>query len=111
MIIKEKEGKAFIVDKADAALSIFMDDEGTMRSEMTPIKGLDEAIDNLIKKTDGVKEQASSYGVAQPYSNDDEDDDDEEDFLDEPDVKVEPKTMKDMEMIDPLEGIERIDMG
>ena len=30
-----------------------------------------------------------------------EDEEDDEDFLDEPDVEIEPKSMKDMEKIDP----------
>lgn len=95
MAQKEKDGKAFIVDKQETALSVFIDDDGNMRSEMVRIDGLDEVLDNL--------EQKKPVGGQS-------DDDDEEDFLDEPELKVEPKKMKDMEMIDPLEGDEIFDM-
>jgi len=47
MAQKEKDGKAFIVDKQETALSVFIDDDGNMRSEMVRIDGLDEVLDNL----------------------------------------------------------------
>ena len=39
-----------------------------------------------------------------------QDNDDGEDFLDEQDMKMEPRIMTDMEMIDPSEGVETFDM-
>ena len=39
-----------------------------------------------------------------------QDNDDREDFLDEQDMRMEPRSMTDMEMIDPSEGVETFDM-
>lgn len=52
-----------------------------------------------MKKSETQQEQTTSDEVTS------EDYDDEEDFLDEPEVKLEAKSMMDMELTDPYAGI------
>ena len=91
MQAREKQGKAFIVGKRDATLSIFMDDDGNMKSEMVEISNIDEALDKIMNENPEMIDAAEK--MKEKIVSPKVDDDDDEDFLDEPDVSFEPKSM------------------